>query len=91
MGACYSSAYADDSDIDHEEARKLMEAGKILPVEAILEKAEAEHAGRVIEIELNHKWRGYVYEIEILDGKGIVWEMKFDAQSGELIKQKKED
>ena len=81
-------ALADD---DHEQARQLKELGHILPLEKILKAAQAEHPGRVIEVELDDDDGRYVYEIELLDEHGEVWELYFDASTGKLIKRERED
>jgi uncharacterized membrane protein YkoI len=76
---------------DHEKARRLKEAGRILPLQEVVKKAQAEHPGRVIEVELDDDDDRPVYEIELLDEQGEVWEFKFDAATGELIKRERED
>ena len=77
---------------DQDEARELAAKGVILPLSAILEKARQIHDGRVLEVELEHEREhgGYVYELEILDAQGVVWELEFNAVSGELIERGKE-
>jgi uncharacterized membrane protein YkoI len=79
------------SDIDHVAARKLQESGEILPLEKITERARAEKPGRVLEAELEYKKGRYVYEVEILDERGQVWELKLDARTGNLIKVEIDD
>ncbi len=78
------------ADNDHNLARELKQAGDILPLEQILEKVEQLHPGHVLEVELEKKNRRYIYEIETVDKKGSVWEMLFDAKTGELLKSKQE-
>jgi len=70
----------------HHKAKSLKEAGDILPLEKIVEKATADKPGRVIEAELEKKRGGYVYEIELVDVKGVLWELEYDAKTGVLIK-----
>lgn len=82
------SVYADN---DHERARVLREAGEILPLETILSKVTAGEMDRVLEVELKNKHGRYVYEIEILDAQGVVWERVFDARSGQQLEHKRED
>jgi uncharacterized membrane protein YkoI len=91
MFAMPAMARDDDDREDHEEARRLQQAGVILPLETIIEKAQAIHAGRILEAELESKQGGHQYEIEILDEDGHVWELKLDAQTGQLLKQELED
>ena len=78
-------------DIDQDEARSLRDAGTILPLEDILAASRKLRPGRVMEVELEKKHGKYVYEIEIADDKGIVWEMKFNAQDATLISQEQDD
>ena len=83
-----NSALASD---DHETARRLSEAGEILPLETILEHAQQHQSGRVLEVEFEQDHGQYIYEIEILNTRGIVWELEFDAQTGQLLERKQED
>lgn len=74
------------ADIDQATARKLSASGQVLPLEKIHEKARAIKPGKVLESELENKHGQYVYEVELLDDKGIVWEIKLNAKTGQLIK-----
>lgn len=76
---------------DHKDAKKLLDAGKILPLETILKKLPEEENKRVIEVELEEKKGLWFYEIEVIDGHGVVKEYVFDATDGKLLKQKRED
>ena len=82
-------SYADS--IGYSEARALREEGKILPLEVIIDKAKRFKPGKVIETELEKDDGIYVYEIEILDDRGWVWEMEFDASTGELLELELDD
>jgi uncharacterized membrane protein YkoI len=75
------------SDSDHDRARALKNAGDIVSLETILEKARKDQPGRVVETELERKGERYVYEIKIVDDKGGVRKLKYDARTGELIKR----
>ena len=88
MSANTSSVYADD---DHDRARELREAGEILPLETIVAQVQARGLGRVLEVELKTKHDRYVYELEVIDSQGMVWELQFDARSGQQLRQKQED
>ncbi len=78
------------ADEDHEAARRLKQAGEILPLEQVLDKAGATHPGRVLEVELEREKGRYIYELEVLTDENIVWELKYDARSGALIETEKE-
>ncbi len=75
---------------DHDDARALREQGAIVPLEEILRAATAQHPGRVVEVELERKGEAYVYEIELLDAAGEVWELKYDAGTGALLEEEAE-
>ena len=79
------------ADSDHVTARRLRDSGEILSLEKIAERARAEKPGDILETELKQKHGKYIYEVEILDGGGRVWELRLDARSGELIKIEKDD
>ena len=72
-------------DIGHEAARRLRQAGLIVPLGDILADVTARHPGRVIETELERDDGRYVYEIELLGDDGHVYEFEFDAASGERL------
>lgn len=73
-----------------DEAKKLREAGDIQPLERILEKVRQQQPGRIVETELEKESRRYVYEVKVVDEKGVVHELEYDAKSGELLKAKRE-
>jgi uncharacterized membrane protein YkoI len=72
-------------------ARKLSESGQILSLEKIIESAKKLKPGDFLEIELERKRDFYVYEVEMLDSDGQVWELKFNAKTGELIDIERDD
>jgi uncharacterized membrane protein YkoI len=71
--------------------RSLAGPGDILSLEQILQNARQQHVGRVLEIELEEQRGSLVYEVEILGDSGEVWEMNFDARSGELLEEEREE
>jgi len=72
-------------------ARRLSNAGTILPLERIVASARAIKPGEVLETELERKGDRYFYEVEILDARGQVWEVTLDASSGKLVTVESED
>jgi uncharacterized membrane protein YkoI len=62
-----------------------------MPLEGILEQVRARHPGRILEVELEKDDGRYIYEIEVLDSEGKVWEMEIDAGSGEILETELED
>lgn len=79
------------SDIDQNEAQVLREQGVIMSLEEILQNVQKLKQGRIMEVELENKHGRYVYEIEIADPNGKVWELKLDASNGSLISQEQDD
>ncbi len=88
MTLLIGAALADD---DHLEARRLVEEGAIQPLEKILEQVREKQPGRILEVELEQDDGCYIYEIELLDEEGVVWELVIDAQNGELLKTEQEE
>ncbi len=74
------------ADEEHMEARRLKEAGSILPLEQVLESVRTQLDGRILEVELEREHGRYIYEIELLEHNGRVRKMEIDAVSGELLK-----
>lgn len=93
FGACLSTSLcvlaADDAGV--EDVARLQQSGEILSQEAILQRAQAAHSGKVTEIELEREGDAYVYDIDLVDEKGVETELKFDAKTGELLGSKVED
>ncbi len=81
-------AGADDGQM---QARRLVSEGKILPLEQILAGIRQFRPGQILEVEFDEKHHQMIYEIEMLDVKGTVWELKVDAVTGEIIEQELED
>jgi uncharacterized membrane protein YkoI len=75
---------------DHDEAYELLRSGEILSLQEILEINSKQITGRILEVELEHEGGQMIYEIEVLDNNGIVWEIKLDARSGKIIKQEQD-
>ncbi|MFV2058179.1 MAG: PepSY domain-containing protein [Thiohalomonadales bacterium] len=87
----FAHASDDDDDPGQDRARELSQQGIILSLPIIIEKAQLIHPGKILEVEFKQAARIFRYEIELLDDKGTVWEMEFDAQTGKLIKLEQDD
>ena len=70
---------------DHQESRRLVEQGEILPLQQILEHLGQEQVGRVLEVELERVHGRYIYEIELLGEDGRVLKYEIDAATGKII------
>ena len=86
---CMSGAVsADDTYLD---ARRLAAEGAIQPLELILDRIQAAQKGSILEVELDRDHGRMIYEIEMLDDYGAVWELKVDAVSGVILEREVED
>lgn len=83
------------ADSDHDRARQALQAGEVLPLASILVRVEREHAGNVLDVELDRdKEDGvvrWVYKIKVLTLNGTRIKLRMDAKSGELITAKRKD
>jgi uncharacterized membrane protein YkoI len=73
---------------DHERARAALAAGEIRPLAALLAEVERRYLGTVIETELERDDGRWVYEVKILPPSGRVFELKFDAATGALLRSR---
>ncbi|MDH5525695.1 MAG: PepSY domain-containing protein [Nitrospirota bacterium] len=78
-------------DLEYDEMRKLRMSGEIRPLSELLERAQQERKGELLEAELEERDDRLVYEIELLTEDGEVWEFFFDARTGELLDSEQED
>jgi uncharacterized membrane protein YkoI len=77
-------ARADDND-DHERVRAARQAGRVLPLTALLARVEAEHPGEVLEVELEDEHGRLIYEIKLLRPGGRLTELHYDAATGKPV------
>ena len=83
--ALFLAAGVTAADVGPREARRLRDAGAILPLEEILAVVADRQAGRVLETELEREDGRYVYEIELLDAGGRVHEFEVDAATARVL------
>lgn len=76
--------------LDQDDARRLREAGKIQPLPVILHAARAVRPGRVLEVELEREHGRVIYEVEVIDQRGRIWELDIDAATAKVLSTKRE-
>jgi uncharacterized membrane protein YkoI len=79
-------------DLSQDEALRLREAGRILPLENVLAIIAARHPGsRLLEVELEEEDDIYIYEVELITRESAVRELEIEAASGDVLKDEEED
>jgi uncharacterized membrane protein YkoI len=79
-------------DLDQDEALKLRQKGAILPLEQLMQQALDRYPNaRLLEAELEEHDDHHIYEVELLTTEGVVREIKLDAATGALLKDKEDD
>ncbi len=86
--AAMGTAWASDSQSI---ARKLQASGDILPLRVLLETVQKQVTGHILELELEMRDDRLIYEMEVLDERGWIWEYHLDARTGQVIKASRED
>lgn len=90
LGAAFATGALGD-DIGHEQARKLLEDGKILPLGSIVEMLREKAPGKLLETELEYDDGRLVYDFTILRPAGQVQEVEVDAATGAILKIEDDD
>ncbi|OYY10025.1 MAG: hypothetical protein B7Y67_15360 [Polynucleobacter sp. 35-46-11] len=85
---CFSLSIPAMAEDDHDKARKALESGQVLPLQQILQKISKDHPAQVIEVELERKSNGWIYEIKQLGADGSLCKLEVDAKTGIVLKQK---
>jgi uncharacterized membrane protein YkoI len=87
LSAGMSTGLADkrDKKNEHNVVREALQRGEVLPLTRILDIANQQVKGDVIEVELEDEKKALVYEIKILTGTGRVREVKIDARTGTVL------
>ncbi len=76
------------ADADHDRAREALQAGRILPLERIVESAKREFGGEVLDVDLEDEDAGFRYELKLIAADGRILKLEYDAVSGELLRAK---
>lgn len=79
-------------DLSQDEALRLREQGRIIPLETLLELVAQRHPqSSLLEVELEEDDDIYIYEVELATHEGVVRELEFDAHSGTILKDEEDD
>ena len=91
IGTISPSPAVADREPDAETVREWVEAGKVLPLEELLARHRERIPGRLLDLEVEREHGRIVYELEVVDDQGQVYEIYLDAQTGEWLGQELED
>jgi uncharacterized membrane protein YkoI len=75
---------------EHDEYRQHNAVTGTVALDQLVEQLRAE-GYKVLEVEKERKHGRQVYEMELLDGQGHVYKRYYDADSGEMLKNKRDD
>jgi uncharacterized membrane protein YkoI len=79
-------------DLSQDEALRLRELGRIMPLEHLLSIVQARYpSARLLEVELEEDDDVYIYEVELITPNGVVRELEIDASTGSLLKDEVDD
>lgn len=79
-------------DLSQDEALRLREQGRIIPLEKLLELVAQRHPhSSLLEVELEEDDDIYIYEVELATSDGVVRELEFDARTGKILKDEEDD
>lgn len=79
-------------DLSQDEALRLREQGRIIPLEQLLSLVDARHPhASLLEVELEEEDDIYIYEVELATRDGVVRELEIDATTGKILKDEEDD
>lgn len=79
-------------DLAQDEALRLREQGRIIPLEQLLSLVEKRHPrASLLEVELEEDDDIYIYEVELATREGVVRELEIDASTGTILKDEEDD
>jgi len=80
-----------ESAVANQEVEHLKALGPVVSLEDVIVKAKERQPGRMIEAEVDEYHGKVIYEVDILDDQGRVWELKYDVKTGEFLGRSKEE
>lgn len=77
---------AQASEADHEQARRALQAGEVMPLASVLERLARSHPGQILEVEMERERGRWIYEIRQLQADGRLVKLEVDARSAEVLR-----
>lgn len=80
------------ADVRIDQIPQLVTDGKIKSLESMNEEALKLHPGATItDTDLDNHFNGYEYEVELRDANGQEWDVDFDATTGKVLSDRKDN
>lgn len=80
---------ANENDVLLHQIPQLIKEGKIKPLEELSQIALKLHPGSTItETQLEHRLKGYIYEVEGRNPQNVEWDVDILAATGEVLSNK---
>ncbi|NUU35042.1 PepSY domain-containing protein [Pseudomonas sp. C2B4] len=80
---------AKEDDVLLHQIPQLIKEGKVKPLEELTQIALKLHPGSTItETQLEHRFKGYIYEVEGRDPNNVKWDVDILAATGEVLNNK---
>ena len=73
---------------DHERVCEALQAGKVLPLRAVLEIVERTYPGKLVKIEFESDDDLFFYKIKFMQDNGSIVKLKIDARDGSTLGMK---
>lgn len=70
---------------DHERARRMVQAGEIVPLRDVLAVMNRKFQGKMLEVELQNVDGRWLYDIRLLTPAGWIIDLFYDARTAELV------
>lgn len=70
---------------DHERARRMVQAGEIVPLRDVLAEMTKRFQGTMLEVELQNVDGRWLYDIRLLTPAGWIIDLFYDAKTKQLV------
>lgn len=79
-------------DVQPDEVVKLVQSQQIQSLDALKQKALAQHPGATVtDSELEDEYGRYIYKVELRDAQNQEWDVDMDAKTGDILKNAKDN
>lgn len=90
--AVFAAAPVVADDVRPDRVVELLEQGAIRNLAELNEIALGLHPNATIhDTELEQEYGAYIYKVELRDTQGQDWDVKINAESGEVVKNQRDD